>query len=197
MYGLSDYVFRNDEGDNLVEYGLADDEVAETTCHRLANEHKCLVTCYREICSCEPAPTRALELRRATDGGLIPLPEIGTSETDKCPYCKGNKKIYVWYKWKRCPICHGTGIRPVSTDKQGGEEETVTISKKLLEAMKLGLNLALEKMSDECDCDAYMEQDTGAWIHQEEKCVVFAKDHIEATLNMLDKDAASTPSPTG
>jgi hypothetical protein len=34
----------------------------------------------------------------------------------------------------------------------------------------------------ECDCDAYMESDTGAWIHQENKCASFWEDHIDIVL---------------
>lgn len=33
-----------------------------------------------------------------------------------------------------------------------------------------------------CDCDAYQESDTGAWIHQEEKCASFWEDHLDIML---------------
>jgi hypothetical protein len=34
----------------------------------------------------------------------------------------------------------------------------------------------------ECDCNAYQESDTGAWIHEEEKCAAFWQDHIDLVL---------------
>jgi hypothetical protein len=39
-----------------------------------------------------------------------------------------------------------------------------------------------EKVSFECDCEAYQESDTGAWIHNENTCAVFMEDHIDIVL---------------
>jgi hypothetical protein len=60
--------------------------------------------------------TRALELRRATDGGLIPLPEIGTGDKDGA-YCSHD-----WsYPPEICPVCNlPVPPKPRLTDKQGG-----------------------------------------------------------------------------
>jgi hypothetical protein len=44
---------------------------------------------------------------------------------------------------------------------------------------------ALEEIPDECNCESYMESDTGAWIHDENKCRIFTVGHIEATLDDL------------
>lgn len=43
----------------------------------------------------------------------------------------------------------------------------------------------------ECDCDAYQESDTGAWIHDEGKCASFWEDHTDIVLrevaDLLDR----------
>lgn len=39
----------------------------------------------------------------------------------------------------------------------------------------------------ECDCKPYMESDTGAWIHNEEKCSSYMQDHIDVTLRAVFK----------
>ena len=36
-----------------------------------------------------------------------------------------------------------------------------------------------------CDCDAYQESDTGAWIHNENECSAFMSDHVDITLTRL------------
>lgn len=36
-----------------------------------------------------------------------------------------------------------------------------------------------------CDCEPYMESDTGAWIHNENTCSAFMTDHVEITLTRL------------
>lgn len=52
------------------------------------------------------------------------------------------------------------------------------------------IELILDWMVDhpskfECDCDAYQESDTGAWIHQENKCSAYIEDHMDITLRSL------------
>lgn len=43
----------------------------------------------------------------------------------------------------------------------------------------------------ECDCEAYQESDTGAWIHNENKCASFWQDHtdivLRETAELLDR----------
>jgi hypothetical protein len=36
-----------------------------------------------------------------------------------------------------------------------------------------------------CDCEPYMESDTGAWIHNENKCAAYMEDHTEIVLTRL------------
>lgn len=61
------------------------------------------------------------------------------------------------------------------------------VSDQLLKDMVLGINLALEKIPDECDCQAYTESDTNATIHQEEVCQVFTRYHLEAVKSEIEK----------
>lgn len=63
----------------------------------------------------------------------------------------------------------------------------IGISTTLYRDLVLALEIALEEIPDECNCDAYMEQDTGAWIHQEDKCRIYNRDHIDCTLVELKK----------
>jgi len=37
----------------------------------------------------------------------------------------------------------------------------------------------------QCDCEPYLESDTNAWIHNEEKCAAFMESHTEITLTRL------------
>jgi len=43
----------------------------------------------------------------------------------------------------------------------------------------------VDKQHFECDCNAFMESDTGAWIHEEDKCSAFMEDHIDIVLHSL------------
>lgn len=36
-----------------------------------------------------------------------------------------------------------------------------------------------------CDCEPYQESDTGAWIHNEDKCSAFMEDHFDITMSRL------------
>jgi hypothetical protein len=47
----------------------------------------------------------------------------------------------------------------------------------------------LDERSDSlfaCDCDAYMESDTGAWIH-DDRCTAMRRFHIDAVLRSVAK----------
>ena len=61
------------------------------------------------------------------------------------------------------------------------------VTEQLLKDMVLGIDLALEKIPDECDCQAYTESDTNATIHQEEVCQVFSRYHLEAVKSGIEK----------
>ena len=54
MSELIDYLFSDDDGGEIASRGLANDEVAEENCQKLANQHQCHVTCVRVICDCDP-----------------------------------------------------------------------------------------------------------------------------------------------
>lgn len=52
------------------------------------------------------------------------------------------------------------------------------------------IELILEWAADhpskfECDCNAYQESDTGAWIHEEDKCSAYIEDHVDIVLRSL------------
>jgi uncharacterized protein YyaL (SSP411 family) len=38
-----------------------------------------------------------------------------------------------------------------------------------------------------CDCDAQQESDTGAWIHDENRCAAFMRDHMDIVLRTAAK----------
>jgi hypothetical protein len=70
------------------------------------------------------------------------------------------------------------------------ERMVVEIPDQLLRDIKSGLEWALEKLPDQCDCPiemTYIERDTGAFIHDEENCVVIIRGHIEVVLEALQK----------
>jgi hypothetical protein len=69
----------------------------------------------------------------------------------------------------------------------GSEEIMKLVSEQLLKDMVLGIDLALEKIPDECDCQAYTESDTNATIHEEQVCQVFTRYHLEAVKSDIEK----------
>lgn len=66
------------------------------------------------------------------------------------------------------------------------------VSDQLLKDMVLGIDLALEKIPDECDCQPDYESDTNAYIHQEEVCQVFTRYHLEAVKTEIEKILSSS-----
>lgn len=44
-----------------------------------------------------------------------------------------------------------------------------------------------EKVDFSCDCRAYQESDTGAWIHEENTCAAFMEDHIDIVLTDVER----------
>jgi len=67
------------------------------------------------------------------------------------------------------------------------ESKPTPLNKQLLKDMVLGIDLALEKIPDECDCQADYEYDTNATIHQEEVCQIFSRYHLEAVKTDIEK----------
>lgn len=77
--------------------------------------------------------------------------------------------------------------------KETGEDaplQTFVVSKVLRDSIVLSLETTLSQ-SFVCDCDAYQEQDSGVWIHEEDTCWEFMEDHIRATLDEFKKVTGS------
>lgn len=63
----------------------------------------------------------------------------------------------------------------------------IYVNSELLMDIANGFKWALDAIPDECNCHSYVESDTNAWIHEEDKCQIFTRLHLEATGDMLTK----------
>lgn len=72
-----------------------------------------------------------------------------------------------------------------------------SVTEQFLKDVIFGIDWALDKIPDECDCDGIIETDTNAPIHQEDKCQAFCRYHLEATkdnaLKVLNAVGVTTP----
>ena len=69
--------------------------------------------------------------------------------------------------------------------KENTVTKEISIKVGLINDIVVALEDSLERIPDSCNCNAYREWDTGAWVHKEDVCQIFIREHIEITLKRL------------
>lgn len=80
--------------------------------------------------------------------------------------------------------------KPLKETGEDAQPQTFVVSKDLRDSIVLSLEETLSQPFV-CDCNAYQEEDSGTWIHEEDTCWELMEDHISATLDELKKLAGS------